>query len=74
MADFENTNDRGVLRSAGEVIGSIGLGIIVAMDAMVIKRCVSNESIDSLLPVVGVGVGAVAVGVALMIADSPNEN
>jgi hypothetical protein len=74
MGDFEEINNGGALRSAGEVIGSIGLGIIVAMDAAVVKRCVQNESIDSLLPVVGAGIGAVTVGVVLMMIDQNNEN
>lgn len=74
MADFEKENNKNALHLAGAVIGAFGLGIIVAMDAAVVKRCVQNESIDGLLPVVGVGVGAVTVGVVLMMIDQNNEN
>lgn len=71
MADFEQANNRGTLCVVGEVIGAIGLGIITAVDIAVIYRSINNETVNALMPVAEVGVGAVAVGVALMIVDSP---
>jgi len=73
MADFEQANNNGVLRTAGEWISALGLGIIAAVDIAVVHHCMKNEAVDNLIPVVGAGVGVVAVGVALMMADTPRK-
>ncbi len=71
MAGFEQANNNGTMRAIGEWIGAFGLGIITAVDIAVIYRSINNETVNALMPVAEVGVGAVAVGVALMIVDSP---
>lgn len=73
MAGFKQENNSSGMRAVGEWAGLVGLGIIAAVDIAVVHHCMKNEAVDNLIPVVGAGVGVVAVGVALMMADTPRK-
>ncbi len=70
MADFEQTNNGDSLRSVGTAIAATGLGFLAALDVVVIKRWINEETIEPVLPAVGMGVGAVAVGVVVAMLGS----